>query len=208
MSIIIYIGWKYSEYYLQTKQILPFDMDVWWYILSPNGIGFHYSGIIAGTIIALLLFFFNKNKNDIKKIIDMLFFASMWMLMALGLFLVVSDEVIGQPNDGWFAIRALVPYSKIQQYGQVYPYGIIISVIALVSYVCTKMRVRFTWRAGSGYLWFAVFLTLLTFSFSYQLYPKYLVAQALGVNRDIKYYINLILIIICLAEYYKLGSNK
>lgn len=74
----------------------------------------------------------------------MLFFASMRTLMTLGVFLVVSDEVIGQPNDGRFAIRSLVPYSKIQQYGQVYPYGIIVSIIALISYACTKMRVRFT----------------------------------------------------------------
>lgn len=139
----------------------------------------------------------------------MLFFSTMWMVMVLGVFLILSDEVIGQPNDGGrFAIRSLIADSKIQQYGQVYPYGIIVSLIAFVSYVATKIRVRFTSRTGSGYLGYALFFILLSFSFSYQLYPKYLVSDFLGINRDIKHYINIILIIVCSLEYYKLTSNK
>ena len=79
----------------------------------------------------------------------MLFFSTMKMCFSLGLFLTLSDTVIGIPNDhGWFAIRALVPYSQIQAYGQVYPYGLIISFIALLSYLLTKYLNTLLHRTG------------------------------------------------------------
>lgn len=206
--LIIYVTGKFVGYYLQSKQLI-WGVGSLWYILSPNGSDFHYVGIIIWALISLLLFFSNKPKNNIKSIVDMLFISTMRMCMTLGVFLTLSDTVIGLPNDqGRFAVSALVPYSKIQSYGQVYPYGIIISIVALTSYVATKILDTVLARTGTGYLWFALFFVLMTYSFSYQLYPKHGVMSIGWVSLDIKHYINIFLIVICLLEYYKVTKSK
>jgi len=67
----------------------------------------------------------------------------------MGIFLMFSDTVIGRPNDhGFFAIRSLVNYSKVTQYGQVYPYGLIVSGIAVLSYLSAKSITILRNRSG------------------------------------------------------------
>lgn len=206
---IIYICGKTVGFLLQWQQLWTGVSAKLLYVLSPNGSDFHYVGVIAWSLTALLLFFFNKSKTTIKNIIDMLFFSTMRMLMILGIFLTLSDQVIWQPNDdGWFAIRALVPYSKIQAYGQVYPYGLIISICALTSYLLTKTLQKIVVRTGNWYIWFALFFWFMLISFSYQLYDQHGVIGIGNRSFDIKHYINIFLIIICLSEYYKLWKMK
>lgn len=207
--IIVYLCGKVIWFYLDSKHpVLGFGGTIS-FILSPNGSEFEYIGIVLGTVLALLLFFSNKSKNTIKSIVDMLFTSSMYMLMCLGIFLTFSDSVIGQPNDhGRFAIRSLVPYSKVQQYGQIYPYGIIISIIAGISLLAIKGLNRFIARSGIGYLGFSIFLLLLSYSFSYELYPRHGVSTVLGLNLDLRHYLNLALICVCLVEFYRISKNK
>ena len=205
--LIIYIVWKASGYYLESKDLFGFA-NIVKFILTPNGSDFHYVGIIIGSIIALLIFLKNKKKNTIKSIIDMLFFSTMMMIMTLWLFLTLSDSVIGLPNDhGRFAIRALASYSKIQAYGQVYPYGLIISFIALASYLLTKYLNTLLNRTGIGYIGFALFFFLMIFGFSYQLYPKHGVIGFWGLSMDIKHYVNTILIVVCALEYHNITKT-
>jgi hypothetical protein len=202
--LIIYIVWKAVGYYLESKELFGMG-NIIKFVLTPNGSDFHYVGIIIGSILALLIFLRNKKKNTIKSIIDMLFFSTMKMCFVLWLFLTLSDSVIGLPNDhGWFAIRALVPYSQIQAYGQVYPYGLIISFIAAISYLLTKYLNTLLHRTGIGYIGFALFFFLMMFGFSYQLYPKHGVMGFWGLSFDVKHYVNIILIIVCSLEYHNI----
>jgi hypothetical protein len=206
---IIYVFGKFAWYYLESKQLIHWGGEIFSYVISPNGSDFHYTGIVAGAVVSLLIFFSNKTKSNIKNIMDMIFVSTMRMCVVLGIFLTLSDNVIGIPNDHWrMAIRALVPYSKIQSFGQVYPYGFIISIIALASYIITKLLDIKLSRTWIGYLGFAVFFALMMYWFSYELYAKHGVMRVAGFSLDVKHYINIILIIICLIEYYRISKDK
>lgn len=205
----IYFCWKLFGFLFESSHPWSVSTSIR-YILSPNGSEFHYVGICLWSFITLLFFLFNKPKNTIKSIIDMLFFSSMRTAMCLWVFLIFSDTVIGKPNDhGRFAIRSLVNYSKVTQYGQVYPYGLIISWIALLSYSISKVILSFQNRSGIWYLWFAIFLILMNFGFWFQLYIKHWVSTILWMKLDIKHYVNFILACICIYWYIRINNlNK
>lgn len=205
---IIYIMGKFFWYVLEANHP-PFWSQAIWYIISPNWSGFEYIWILIWSLLTLIIFLFNKPKNTIKSIIDMLFFSSMRTILCLGIFLIFSDTVIWKPNDhGLFAIRSLVNYSKVTQYGQVYPYGLIISWIALLSYLIWKWILFFQNRSGIGYLGFAIFLLLMNFTFWFQLYIKHWVSTILWMNLDIKHYANFIVICICLYQYIRTNNQN
>lgn len=208
--LIIYFFWKLFGYLMESQ--MPLWKSTITYIISPNWSEFHYVGLVIGWFMSMILFFFNKTKNNIKNIIDMIFFSSMWSIITMWMFLVFSDYVIWKPNDhGWFAIRALSSYSKISQYWQVYPYGLIISGIGIFSYLITRRLGIITNRTWIWYIWFAIFFLSMNYWFWYQLYIRHGVSLVFGMNLDIKHYINLILSILCISQYYRLNihnSNK
>lgn len=207
LFLLIYFVGKLVGSILESN--ISLNSDSLLFVLSPNGSEFHYVWIALGSFLALLLFLFNKGKNNIKNIIDMVFFSAMRTAITMWIFLTLSDYVIGKPNDHWrFAIRSLVPYSKISQFGQVYPYGLVISWLALLSYILTKVVERYTNRSWVGYLWFAIFFLLMNYWFGYQLYTRHWVSNFLGMNFDIKHYTNFIFAIICFFQYYRLNSNN
>jgi len=204
---IIYFVAKLFGYLLEGNH--PSFWSLLWYILLPNGSEFEYVGVVVGSLLTLIIFLFNKPKNTLKSIIDMFFFSTMRAVFCFGIFLICSDTVIGKPNDhGLFAIRSLVNYSKVTQYGQVYPYGLIVSGIALVSYISTKLILSRKNRSGIWYIWFAIFLILMNFGFGFQLYIKHGVSSIFGMNLDIKHYVNFITICICLYQYIRINNQN
>jgi len=206
---VVYIVWKISWFVLENNALSLFSRSWIGYVLSPNGSEFHYVWVVGGALLAMILFFINKTKNHIKSMIDMFFDATMWMCFVMGIFLVFSDYVIGIPNDhGRFAVRALTEYSKVTQYGQVYPYGFVISIIALISRSITKLIQQWNNHTGLWYLGFALFALCMSFGFSYQLYDKHGVINLWWRVLDIKHYINILIMIICVIHYYKLVKTK
>jgi len=204
---VIYLVWKIVWFLLSSAPWSLLSLSSRSYILSPNGSDFHYVGVILWSLWAFWLFMRGKTKNTVKTLVDMFFQASMYSSILLWVFLTLSDQVIWLPNDhGWFAMRALVSYSAVSQYGQVYPYGIVISIIAAVSLLSTKLLDRFLNRTGIGYLGFALFFLLMNYGFSYELYDKHGVIWLRWTQFDIKHYLNLFLVVICCIFYSRLSK--
>lgn len=204
---VVYAIGKIVWFILSNSPWSLFTLSTRSYIISPNGSDFHYIGVIIGSLLAFWLFMRWQSKYTIKTLIDMFFDASMYASIILWCFLVLSDHVIWLPNDhGRFAMRSLVSYSAVAQYGQVYPYGIVISIIALFSLVVTKIIDRFFHRTGVGYIGFALFFLLMNYGFSYELYDKHIVMTIMWYHFDSKHYLNIILVIISCISYSRLSK--
>ncbi len=184
--VIIYFLGKYIDYALITKDFIPSIKNI--LKIFSSYWEFHIVWIIIGICICIRISLYNKNKNESIKIIDMLFESGMYATIVLWWFLLFSDSFIWKSNEWWFAIKALVSYSRIIDIWTIYPLGIVLSATATVSLIISYLYKKW-WGVAMWFFGFGIFFLLMNVVFYFQTYPKYLVVNLWWNIFDIKNYI-------------------
>ena len=205
--IVMYLLGRYSAFVLEHSALFPHSWNTVVSILRPNNFDLHSVGILVAVVISLWAFFVGIKRTENKKIwADILFSASCNALILLGLFLTLGDTFIGKATDSVFAIRALQPESWLTKFDGVYPVGIFLSLgvlaaDALVTFL--KIVLKKNWLGMWGFLGI---LMVLNICFLFQQYPRHGLVHLVGMTRDIKQYLSLLLLI--LGVFVTIRRNK
>lgn len=202
MIAMIY-GWgSYASFVLSTGYLLPHSIAHVYSILLPESYQFHAGGMILGMII-FLIFFINQQPGWLVKYkrIDCIFIGMMNAIIVLWIFLVIGDDMIGKSTESWLGIYAFTPMSEVAKFNKVYPVGLFLSGIALISYLISYIFKKKTSWPGRGFGAFGVFLFLLSIVLLYQHYPRHGVIMIGDVRYDINQYICRIVWILCILRY-------
>lgn len=205
--IITYISWAY----------VYFLLNVWWFpstkaeflsILNPYGYHFHFVWILFGYVLSLIIFFSKIKRYESKQIwIDIIFFSTTISLIPLSIWLLFGDNFIWQYYTGKLAIKPLSVESELNKFGSVHPVWLYLSVVAIiVTIIWILLRAKGK-RFWSGLIGFVFLIIGLCTVFMFQQYPKYGVISFWWIVLDIKYYISIFVILLCLWAYFKWKSK-
>ncbi len=199
---IIYFLWSYSNFLLNTHQLLPYNITELAHLIIPPSYAFHAGWLCIGIVVSLLIFLYKQNsKSTKKKRIDIIFSWYMYSIIVLWLFLVLWDDMIGLSTDSRLWIYSMTPYSEVTKFNQVLPVGLFLSIASGLSLLGGKfLQKKYTtiWR----WIWgFAIFFFLLSIVLVFQQHPKHLSIDIGPLTLDINQYITRILAILCSLSY-------
>lgn len=173
-------------------------------LLSPYGYKFHFVGILLGIVRSLRKFFKKIVVGSEKgKWMDLFFFSTSVALIPMGVFFTLGDTVIGKPAPfSGLGVTDLTPEgsSALSKYGKVFPVGVFLSLVSLLSLGITFAAKSLWKKEGRGYIGFAILLLLINIVFSYQQYTRHGVVPFLGMSLDIKNFVALAVGIVCLLK--------
>jgi len=125
-------------------------------LLSPYGYKFHFVGIIIGIVRAIRRFFKKLVVGSEKlKRIDLFFFSTSFALVPMGVFFVLGDTIIGKPAPfSSLGVSDLTPEgsSELSKFGKVFPVGIFLSIISLLSFGITFAGKSIMRKDGRGFI--------------------------------------------------------
>ncbi|HOQ79312.1 MAG TPA: hypothetical protein PLW94_03740 [Candidatus Absconditabacterales bacterium] len=200
---IIYLCGSYAHFFLNYG-LIPNSLEQVKLLFSPYGYHFHFTGLVIGFVISLVIFFKKIQRYENKRIwIDIMFFSTVLSMIPLGIFLVFGDNFIGKVSTSWIAIKPLTTQTELNKFGSVYPIGLFLSFLAIIDVVIILISKRKKKKFGQGLLGFIYFIIGLNIIFLFQQYPKYGVISLGGITFDIKSYISFFAIMFCLQLYYK-----
>lgn len=87
---------------------------------------------------SIIIFIYKQPaKHTRKPWIDCLSISYMLGIVIFGIFLTLGDHMIGLPAaaDHWLSVYALTPFSEVSKFTAVYPVGLFVSIVALLSYI-------------------------------------------------------------------------
>lgn len=208
--ILIYFLWSYTQFILSSQQLFPSSGAELLKILSPYGYKFHFAWILAWVAIAITMFMKKVKTTENKKIwSDIFFFGISLCIIPLGIFLLLGDNFIGLDTDSFLWIKSLHIESQRNKFNAVYPVGLFLSIVALLSAVFIRFKKYLNQkRFGYGFLWFAVLLIVINIVLMFQQYPRYLVFGVGWLRFDIKQHISFFIIMLCLYTYNKLTKQQ
>lgn len=199
--ILTYLLGSYAHFALN-KNILPTTLNDVMTILSPYWYDFHFVGIIIGITIAFRLFLKKTKRIENRKLyIDVLFFCSIAAIIPLGIFLLLGDDFVGRVTSSSRGVQALHPESALNKFSGVYPIWLFLSIGATLVWLFTRIRRKISKKNGLWLWWFAILLLIVNIVFIYQQYPRYGVVSRGNIVLDIKQYISLIIILLCIYTY-------
>jgi hypothetical protein len=170
-------------------------------LLSPYGYKFHFVGILLGIVWAMRRFFKKLVVGSEKlKRIDVFFFATSIALIPMGVFFVLGDNIIWKPapfSSLWVGDLTSTWVSELSKYGKVFPVGIFLSLISMLSLGLTFAWKSITKKHGRWFIGFAILLVLMNIVFAYQQYTRHGVLSILGLSLDIKNFVALFVAIVC-----------
>jgi len=205
---ITYLFWSYSHFFLN-HWAFPNSLEQLKLLFSPYWYHFHFTWLLIGFFISLLIFFLKIKRYENKKIwIDIMFFSTVLSMIPLGIFLVFGDNFIGKASTSWIAIKPLTTQTELNKFGSVYPIGLFVSFLAIIDVIIiliNKKRKKSFWQ---WMLWFIYFIIGLNIIFFFQQYPKYGVISLWWITFDIKTYVSFFAIMICLQLYYKRNQKS
>lgn len=199
-----YVLGRYVDMMLQFHIIIPYNKTQILSLFSSYGYNFHYIWVAAWIFLAFVIFIGNNYKYR-RDLMWILFDALMQSMIVLWIFWVLWDDFVWRPNDGIFSIWSIATVSKINTVGKVYPVGIIMSFVAMITYIITiylRNKKKDPWYI---LLWFGLFALLMNFVFYYQSYIRHWVIVS---NIDIKNYFTTILWLYILYRFFKYKNEN
>ncbi|UFX82981.1 hypothetical protein [Candidatus Absconditicoccus praedator] len=207
--ILPYFFGSYLYHLFDSLLIIPLSINDLMLILSPYGYDFSFIGISLGLFLSTILFLKNVDiKNEQLKWIDIIFYSLSLALVPFGFFLLLGDDFIGQPTNSFLGVSALIPESFIYRFDQVYPVGLILSLVSILCFVLVFSMSYVLKKYGVGLLGFILLLLMLNFIFQFQLYSHNFGISMFGYNFDVKNYWTLILSGIILFYYFRYIKSK
>lgn len=205
--ILTYLLWSYAYFALNTG-IIPQTKVELMSIISPYGYNFNFVWILLGIVISLMIFFSGIKRYESKQIwIDIIFFSTVLSLIPMWICLVFWDNFIWQYYTGRLSIKPLTTASELNKFGSVHPVWLYLSFAAIIScliwwIVKSKKKTFWIWL-----IWFVILIIAINIIFLFQQYPKYWVISLHGFTFDIKHYISIFTILLCLGVYFKWKNN-
>lgn len=184
-----YVLGRYVDMMLQFRILIPHNKEQILSLFSSFGYNFHFIWVAIGLFLAFVIFLWNNYKHR-RDLMVILFDALMQSTIVLWIFWVLWDDFVWRPNDGSFAIGSIAKVSKLNTVWKVYPIWIIMSFVAMVSYIITtylRNKKNDPWYILLGFGLFALGMNVV---FYYQSYLRHLVFIE---NIDIKNYFTTIL---------------
>lgn len=201
--VITYIMWAYVYFFLNVW-IVPTSTAELINMINPYGYKFHFVGILIWAVISLIIFFNWIKRYESKQIwIDIFFFSTTLSLIPLWVCLAFGDNFIWTYSTWWFAVKPLTTSSELIKFGSVHPVWLYLSIMSIIVTIILWMSKAKKNNFGSGLLGFILLLVWLNVVFYFQQYPKYGVTSLYGFTFDIKHYVSLFVILLCLAVYFK-----
>ncbi len=185
--IVIYFVSQYVWYLIGDFVIIPSTRHQLLSYISPADYTFHLVGIVIAIWWCVRHFLSSiADPHTHVRWIDTRFLSMMRACIPLGFFLLLWDNFIWEPSDGYLSISAFHPESNVARYDTVMPLGLYLSCIALVLLLITKiLRARRPQMRGYGFVWWVVFLCMVCLLILFQAYPRHLVFSLIK-TRDIK----------------------
>ena len=149
-----------------------------------------------------------KTKENRKIWADIFFFAFGLCLVPLGIFLLLGDNFIGLSTSSWIGIRSLHSESLWNKFDAVYPIGIFLSLLSLLSVFIIWIKRHLNKKVfGYGFLGFAILIFATNIVLMLQQYPRYFVFSLGNITFDIKQHVSFFVIMICLYTHNKLNKK-
>lgn len=192
--LVIYFVSSYMWYAIEEFIFFPLSLRQIMLYISPYEYTFHLVWIVISVALCVSHFFgIVKDKYKQVSWVDTRFYAAMLAFFPLGIFLLLGDNFVWIPQSWGISVSTFHPESKWVAYDSVIPLWLYLSLIALVSLWCKKMRtLRYPQSTGWGFIWWSGFLFFLSILLLFQEYPRHLVVSFLGATWDIKNYVLLI----------------
>ncbi len=177
--ILIYILGSYSSFIINQGKRLPITINDLTQIASPYGYTFHFIGIIIAAAISVWLFLRKiPSRHERHVRIDIIASSITVALVPLGLGLLMGDTLIGMPTESRIGVESLRPdISARSTYAKVYPIGLFIAIIGLVTFIAHNIKTHHKKPSGQGYLTLGVATLLIGYTRIFVNTPKYLVFQ-------------------------------
>lgn len=206
---LTYLLWAYVYFFLNNQwAIIPNSWSALWDMLNPYWYHFHFVWILAGILIAMLIFFKSIKRDENKKIwADILFFSIAISIIPLGICLVFWDNFIWKASSWLFAVKPLTLNSELNKFGSVFPVWIFVSMAAIFSILFTLLLRQGKKDFWTWLIWFVILLILTNVVFMYQQAPRYWVLALWSITFDIRQYLSLITILLFLLLYYNRNSK-
>lgn len=206
--IITYLSWAYVYFFLNVW-IFPTSKAELLSILNPYGYHFHFVWIMIWFVISLILFFLRIKRYESKQIwIDIMFFSTTISLIPLGIWLVFGDNFIWQYYTGRLSIKPLTTASELNKFWSVHPVWLYISFVAIIS-LLLWILIKAKAKKFGIWLWgFIILIIWINIVFMFQQYPKYWVISLWKMVFDIKHYISIFVILLCLGTFFTRRKNS
>ena len=206
--IITYVMWAYVYFFLNVW-IIPTDKAELLSIVNPYWYHFHFVWIMIWYVISLIIFFWKIKRYESKQIrIDIIFFSTAISLIPLWICLVFGDNFIWQYYTWRLSIKPLTTMSELNKFGSVHPVWLYLSFVGIISTLLGIIIKAKSKKFGTGLLWFIILIIWINIVFLFQQYPKYWVISLWKIVFDIKHYISIFTILLCLAVFFKWRKNS
>ncbi len=205
--VITYLLWSYAYFALNTW-IVPQTKAELISIISPYGYNFHFVWILIWVVLSLMIFFSGIKRYESKQIrIDIMFFSTVLSMIPMWICLAFWDNFIWQYYTGRLSIKPLTTASELNKFWSVHPVGLYLSFTAIIT--CLILRITKAKKKSFGIwlIWFIILIIWINIVFLFQQYPKYWVISLQGFTFDIKHYISIFTILLCLGVYFKWKRN-
>ena len=207
--ILSYVLWRYVSFALETWTYFPSSISDLLSILSPQNFNFHFVGLLIASRICLWLFFSSIKRTENKKVrADIIFLSIANALIIFWIFLTLWDTVVWTPTDNIFAIRALTDDSNLNKFDGVYPVWLFISLWVLIVHIIVSLLSIIFKKNWMGMWWLIWILIVFNIVFLFQSYPKYGLITVFRSSFDIKQYISLIVIVLCILTAIKWEKKR
>lgn len=208
--IITYISWAYAYFFLNNQwTIFPRTWEAVLDMLNPYWYHFHFVWILLGIAISMIIFFATIKRAENKRVrADILFFSIALSLIPLWIFLAFWDDFIWKASTSFLAVKPLTTHSELNKLWSVYPIGLFVSFVAIISVLWTIIKRKRKQKFGTWLVWFIILLLWINVIFMfYQQAPRYGVLSLWSVTFDIKQYASFFVILLFILFYYN-RKNK
>lgn len=210
LVILTYLGGTYFYLLLDVGKAFPTTLQDLILLLSPYGYKFHLVGLLIWAWLALRNFFSSiPNKSEQIRRIDAFFQAVSISLIPFGLFLLLSDNFIGNPTTSWRGVSSFhVESKRLGKGNSLQPIGLLVSAYALLA-ICVQTAWKLiSNKSGIWYLWFSILFVGIHLVLLQQKYARHFVLDLIGGKRDIKNFLLIGLAIRCFILFTKAIKNK
>lgn len=201
--LLTYLCGSYVYFFLNVW-LIPTTRAELLSLVNPYGYQFHFVWIIIWYVLSLIIFFARIKRYESKQIwIDIIFFSTVISLIPLGICLVFGDNFIWQYYTWRLSIKPLTTASELNKFWSVHPVWLYLSFVAIITTLLWWIIKAKSKNFGTWLIWFIILIIGIDITFLFQQYPKYGVISFWWMVFDIKYYISLFVILLCLAVFLK-----
>ncbi len=200
--ITAYILGAYSNFVLVYSDVFPSTIQEVLTILSPYDFQFHFVGIVTGIAISIIMFLNTiKFKEEKLRRIETIAYATSVSFIPLGIFFLLGDNVIWQPNEQRWIMTFSPENSKRNGFGRVLPIGLYLSIAWMLAAGLHTVMKQIYRNIKVGYLTLAILTILVNIALYFQQSPKYWVLGFSDITLDIKSYLSFVIVMICIQQF-------